>query len=517
MIRTSACSLLVLAAASTVARADRLPTIVKQVPSTPEFEAKHKDDTEKALSGIVIYLNKCTGGCNVKPGTDNPETDTSVIVAAPVQLAQHAWQTGEWEGIVQCVKEVYSPYNVVITDVRPTGQQYNEVIVAGGATAIGGQASCGLAAAIGQPGSCAPLLGVVAFAFVDDGCYGQYRQEDPDSDAAGNPLPTAIRGLCWVVAQESAHDLGLDHAFGKFDSGQSTCNDPMTYQADCGGQKFFRNDFAPCNGNDGLKKSGCGGSNECGAKQNSHMQLLNGVGASPSGPITTAPVTTLIVPMANASVMANTAVIAKARAQRGVARVELWLNGYKWADAKGVAFGTYGQPEGAYTLNIPAGVPDSKIDLVVKSFDDINVEGDSTLISVVKGKAAGCDASVTNPDGTIDTCLKGQECNAGRCQWTDAGMGKFGDACTYDQFCTGGTMCEGTATSTICTHSCDPSIKDSCPMNFDCIATGTTGVCFTAQPASGGCCSVGSDGLPAVGLGLTTLGLLFGRRRRRIG
>ena len=307
---------------------------------------------------------------------------------------------------MKCVQEVYSPYNVTVTDVRPVGQEFNEVIVAGGYSAIGGQPSCGLAAAIGAPG-CTPLLGAVAFAFVDDNCYDEYKQEDGDYDATGVRLATGIRAMCWIASQESAHDFGLDHAFGKFDSGQSTCNDPMTYQSDCGGQKFFRNDFAPCNGNDGQEKPACGGADECATKQNSHLQMLNGVGPSANGPITAKPVSTMVVPMPGATVMAGTTVIAKASAQRGVANVQLWINGYNWGETMGVAFGAAGQPEFAYSLPIPAGVPDSKLDIVMKAFDDLGIEGDSQVVSVIKGKAAGCDATVMNPDGTVDTCPQG--------------------------------------------------------------------------------------------------------------
>ena len=109
----------------------------------------------------------------------------------------------------------------------------------------------------------------------------------------------------------------------------------------------------------------------------------------------------------------------------------------------GVAFGPDGQPEAPYTIAIPDGVPDSKLDIVMKAFDDIlEVEGDSPTVTVTKGKAGGCDPTVTNADGTIDTCLNGQKCDAGKCAW-DPPSGQFGDACTYDQFCLNST-CRGT-------------------------------------------------------------------------
>ena len=106
---------------------------------------------------------------------------------------------------------------------------------------------------------------------------------------------------------------------------------------------------------------------------------------------------------------------------------------------------------------------------MLKAFDDIGIETDTPAISVVKGKASGCDPTVMNADGTIDTCLEGQQCTAGKCAWVDAGTGQFGDACTYDQFCTNGLDCTGTATETICTHDCDLTIADSCPTGYQCV------------------------------------------------
>ena len=51
-----------------------------------------------------------------------------------------------------------------------------------------------------------------------------------------------VWGVCWIIAQESAHAYGLpDHEYEFVDYNESTCSDPMTYRPDCGGQKFFRN------------------------------------------------------------------------------------------------------------------------------------------------------------------------------------------------------------------------------------------------------------------------------------
>ena len=93
------------------------------------------------------------------------------------------------------MKGVYSPYNVAITDTRPTGAIYNEVIVAGGHLDIGVPDSCGYAPGAGD---CSVLDNAVAFVFVDEaqpaGCYNGYMQSE-----AGN----SVNAMCWLTAQES--------------------------------------------------------------------------------------------------------------------------------------------------------------------------------------------------------------------------------------------------------------------------------------------------------------------------
>ncbi len=470
------------------------------VPRPPQVRKSEAKSTTNVLAGATLFVNQCTSGCNVKVGMDDSATDTSSIPGGPATLAEYAWTGTQWADLMTCVKEVYSPYNIIITDQRPIGGDYNMIYVAGSPQDVG-ITDNGVGGIATVATDCSPYQNGVSFAFANNG--GEFAQEDDNN---------FVWGMCWIVAQESAHLFGLDHEYEFTTLMRSACNDPMTYRSDCGGEKFFRNADASC-GEFGPARPGCGPTNMCSTTQNSHVKLLALLG--PGTPITAKPMMSLQVPAANAVVKAGTAVIGTGSAQRGVATVELWINGYKWGSATGADFGQAGQPATPYTIVIPAGVPDSKLDLVLKAFDDIGIEGDSPTVSVIKGKASGCDPTVTNPDGTIDTCLKGQQCTDGKCAWTDANMGMFGDACTYDQFCTANLTCQGTATSEICTHDCDPTIMDSCPMGYECIASGTSGVCFTQQPDGGGCCNTGGagGGLPAVVLGLGTLGLLFGRKR----
>jgi hypothetical protein len=202
--------------------------------------------------------------------------------------------------------------------------------------------------------------------------------------------------------------------------------------------------------------------------------------------------------------VANGAVVsAIASAQRGVARLDLWLNGYKWATAKGAAFGSNGQAESTYSLLFPSGVPDGIIDVVVKAYDDIEVETVAPTVTVTKG-APCVDAS---------TCALGQSCEDGRCFW-DTPTGEIGDACEYEQFCVS-AQCVQTTEGRVCSQDCVVGVADSCPMGFVCEgAAGNVGFCL-AEIEDTGCCSSRSDPRGALLLCLPVLGLVLRRRRKR--
>lgn len=484
-----------------VARAD--------LPKVTYFPAAPRAADATPLAGITIYLNRCVGGCDIKPGGNDATTNASDIAMQAAHFDEYAWAPGEWEGIVQCVKEVYSPYNLKITDTRPGPADgfYNEVIVGGSAEQIGQSGSCGFGEFSATP--CAATSNAVAFTFTGsgsdpNGCHDDFASEDPDG------MGTGVFGTCWVIAQETAHSFGLDHEYQFEASGMSACNDPMTYRSDCGGQKFFRNDYATCGEFTKSSVHECGAG--CGNTQNSHQELLNILG--PGTPITKPPVLANNAPADGATIMAGTNFFATGSAQRGIATVELWMNGYKWGSAPGAAFGPNGQASSAYNIAVPADLPDSKYDVVMKAFDDIGIEGDAPMLHVVKGKASGCDPSVQNADGTVDTCLLGQTCSDGKCAWADAGKGMFGDACTYPQYCSAST-CQGDPGAQICTHVCDTSIADSCPMGYSCVATASGQACFPGSASDGGgCCSTGASGMPAAMLSIATLGIVLRRRRK---
>jgi MYXO-CTERM domain-containing protein len=441
-----------------------------------------------ASISTTIYLERCIGGCVVHKGANDARTNTSMIPmtdTSPIgEFRNSLGQTGsdadaEWGQLVLCMREVYSPYNVVVTDVKPTsGQGYHEAMIAGSP---------------GDIGLTSDILGVAPLASdcraIDDVMSFTFASNHPK-----NPQGSYIPNICWTAAQESAHAFGLDHEYS-FTGNRSACNDPMTYRNDCGGEKFFRNEAASC-GETAVRAC------KCGATQNSHLKLVSVFGAGT--PITRKPTISLTVP-ADGGGLLGRVIAASAGAQRGVARVEVHFNGFKWGEVPGVAFQLDGQPDpSTYSLPVPAGLPDSIVDVKTVAFDDLEIATESAVVTVTKGA----------PCQTADTCANGQKCEAGKCFW-DPPVGELGASCSYLQFCKS-MLCQGTKDQQICTQSCVPTSTDSCPEGFSCVMSGTaSGVCFFSS--SGGCCSVdrgGSGWVVHCGFAAAVLGFLFRRRRR---
>jgi len=433
----------------------------------------------------VLYLNRCTGGCVVHGGSINDaKTQTSSIPssAGPFNVGAYSESVaGEWDMVVQCVREVYSPFNVMVTDVLPTSGSWNEAIVGGVPNDIGlGPDILGIAPLAGD---CSAQDNAISFSF-----------------ANAHPPTQHVFNVCWTVAQESAHVYGLDHEYMFADGayGGSACNDPMTYRTDCGGEKFFRNHPAECGE---FTSRMC----RCSGNQNSHLKILSVFGAGT--PITTPPTSMILDPAAGATIGNNATIHVSSGAQRGVDHLELYLNGFKWGTATpGAPFTVNGQPTTTYAITLPSDVPDSIIDVVVKAYDDLGVETDSATVTVTKN-APCTDAS---------TCAKGQQCAAGKCFW-DPPTGAIGDKCDYDQFCVS-QLCSPTQTDRICTQGCVPGSMDSCPMGYDCLQNGSNSFCYFSS--GGGCCDAnvaneGAGGMFAhIAFGGLVLVVLVRRRRR---
>jgi MYXO-CTERM domain-containing protein len=436
-----------------------------------------------------IYMNRCIGGCTVTNGADDARAMMSSIAGPGAntisEFENDTGQTGSaadayWNLLVTCMQEVYSPFDVTVTDQLPTGGvQFTEIITAGLPGDIGLSndiLGVGLA-------TCSPLDNVISYSFANH------------ENGSGM---TRLYDTCWTAAQETAHNFGLEHEY-VFTDGDSACSDPMTYREDCGGEKFFRNKPSQC-GEYATRACVCGGT------QNSVSKLTQALGAGMS--IIPAPSVSVQIPATGDLVTSGFAVHSMSGSRRGVEHLDLYLNGHMWATTPGAAFGIDGQTNPSnYTLVAPSNVPNGVIDIVVKAYDDLELETDAATVTVTMG----------SPCTDASTCAKGQKCDAGKCYW-DAPVGVLGDTCTYDEYCETG-MCQDSDEGQYCTQSCVVGSTDGCPALFDCIATSDTGgVCLPQGKASGGCCSVGPESPRAIwaqlGLGLFVVGLMLRRRRR---
>lgn len=422
-------------------------------------------------SGIVprvLYLDRCAGGCAILATANDATMNNSTIPMgkASYTLSAFAFGDADWNAVVKCVQDAFSPYQLTVTDQKPAdGVVYNKTFVAGLPSEIGQSADVLGIAPLAS--NCAVLNDVAAFAF------------------ANQHTPTdRVNNICWTVAQESAHTYGLDHEY-QYKDKTSACNDPMTYRTDCGGEKFFRDEPADC-GEFTVRDCKCNRQ-----FQDSDGELLTIFG--PGTPTTTPPVIDIIIPAAGGITVKNNYVVqAKAGSQRGVAKVQLVLNGHVWLEVPGTGFGGEGQPDIAYGLQFPAAVPDGNIDIQVRALDDLGIATISDPISVVKGVPC-TDAS---------TCAANQSCTGGKCAWpTPAAAGA---ACTFNEACES-NVCNGT-----CVQLCDADkVRESCGDGLVC----ESGQCVVDPGDGGGCCS-GSSGGTQAALGMFGLALLLRRRTR---
>jgi MYXO-CTERM domain-containing protein len=442
----------------------------------------------RARVSSTLYLERCVGGCPLRQGDNDARGGTSMLLqvdhATVTEFATRQGLTGaaadaEWSLIVQCMTEVYSPYDVVVTDIKPGAGLYHEAIIAGHPEEVGRTSDILGVAPLAK--DCSAIDNVISMTFAN---------AHASQSVAGRVL-----NICWTAAQESAHAFGLDHEYAFVAGKRSACSDPMTYRSDCGGQKFFRDEPAICGEN---TMRAC----QCGTAQNSHAKLLSVFG--PGTPITRAPTITMTSPSAGSTSLAS-AVIATAGAQRGIARVELQVNGNTWAQAPGAAFELGGQPDpSTYTIAVPVALPDGIIDVKAVAFDDLGSSTASDVVTLTKGA----------PCTSADSCAGSQRCEAGKCLW-DPPSGELGASCAYPQFCKTG-LCAGAAGEQICTQRCVPGVSGSCPDAFECVQTAVdAGVC-DVRVTGAGCCRVdrGDPGWLQFGIGALVLAFAIRKRRR---
>ncbi|HEY5950648.1 MAG TPA: Ig-like domain-containing protein [Kofleriaceae bacterium] len=407
----------------------------------------------------TIFLNRCASGCLIKVGGSSSITD-SWQIASNSTLTPFPWGDAAWQQVVSCVKDVFEPYNVNITDVDPGTANHFEVMIAGSPTDVG------MATTIG---GVAPGQGTSCTSYLNNALVFDFAKVWGPSGSCGT---TCIEDICATAAQEIGHTWQrLDHVIVN--------EDPMTY-FNSQTRKYFQNVSAQC-GSDCTLKNGVwtsptgmtcnnnGGttnqSHNCicgGATQNSHSVITGLFGAGPGSP----PMVTITDPKPGQSVSPGFAVRIEAVDNSLVTKVELRIDGQLLSMLA----------TGPYVFNAPTTLADGTHKVEVTAYDPHNTPGKAT-VDVVIGPP--CEKP---SDCTLDT----DTCVGGRCVPGSGVQGGLGTTCTVGTDCASG-QCGMDGTASYCVEQC---AIGECPDGFGCaIEDGMeTGVCWPGfDDGSGGC------------------------------
>lgn len=195
----------------------------------------------------VIYLNG--NGVVLRPGDNDSSRGISSVVERPTEIAAWDIDPDTWQETVDCMREIYAPFDVTITDEDPGDTPHIEAVFGGSPLDVGLPEN--VAGVSPFTSDCAVIEHSIVFAFTD------VMNDDP-------------RTVCEVMAQEVAHSFGLDH--------EMLASDPMTYLPYVG-ERAFQDEMATCGEYDG-RMCGINGS-VCRRRQNSYALLLERLGPNP--------------------------------------------------------------------------------------------------------------------------------------------------------------------------------------------------------------------------------------------
>jgi MYXO-CTERM domain-containing protein len=474
MSRRLGAAVLFLLALTTVASARPQSIVIDQ-------EVEHGRLTDQGLVPYnTVFLNKCPTGCVIRPGGSNSINNTWGISS---QRTLTAFPYGDqvWADLMKCVKDVFEPYNVVITDVDPGTANHFEIMVAGAPGDLGMGSNIG---------GVAPGSGTSCTSYLNNALVFDFAKVWGSGTSCGS---ACIEDMCATAAQEIGHTWQrMDHV--------TENKDPMTY-FNSPTRKYFQNVAAQC-GSDcvgGTAPFGqtCSGPNNqnhsctCGGQtQNSHTIITGLFGAGPGTP----PDVKITAPKVGASVEPGFSVYSEAIDNSGtVTKVELWVNGAM----------TSMLTAPPYVFNAPTNLMNGTHKVEVRAYDPHNFQG-KAMIDVIIGppckKPSDCSKDT-------DTCV------GGRCVPGAGVQGGLGSTCASGPDCSSG-QCASDGTSSFCVEPC---VIGDCPEGFGCdVAEGAMmGVCWPGldDGSGGGCGCQSSEGGP-FGM-MLFLGLLVLTCRRR--
>ncbi|MBA3463670.1 MAG: hypothetical protein H0T46_27175 [Deltaproteobacteria bacterium] len=193
-----------------------------------------RDDSSKGISSAVASVR-------AKAARGATATQAPVAADQPVKLPGWNGTDKGWKQVLACVRKLFEPFDVVVSDEPPTADDFVLVAVGGKPKDLGVKDR--------RVGGLAPFNGGVI--------------AKPVVFAFSAQLGNDVRNVCETIGMEVAHAYGLDHGY--------SCNDVMTYLPRCGARTFTDKDVRCGEG----KARNCEGGEPT---QNSYRRLLQVLG-----------------------------------------------------------------------------------------------------------------------------------------------------------------------------------------------------------------------------------------------
>jgi len=242
----------------------------------------------------TVYLNRT--GVTLSPGNNDSRTNRSTIASQQTTLPAWNTDTTTWNATVACMRELFQPFNVTITDTEPPSTtNYVEAVFGGSPGQLG--LPNGVAGVSPFTTDCGIIENSIVFTFT-------------------NVIPNDARLACEIMAQEVAHSYGLDH--------ELLASDPMTY-LQYNGNRSFKDQVASC-GEDTARPCGING-NTCRANQNSVSLLKERLGTAGNPGDTVAPTVGITSPSNGATVPPGFDLLFTASDNVGVTMATLYVDG----------------------------------------------------------------------------------------------------------------------------------------------------------------------------------------------
>jgi hypothetical protein len=320
------------------------------VPASSAPAALTGDGTAGLAASRTVYLNK--NGVTLSPGANDSVNNRSTVVTQPTTLPAWNVSASVWASTVSCIREVFAPFNITITETDPGSVPHMEAVFGGSPTLVGMPNN--LAGVSPFTADCAVIENSITFAFM-------------------GALPADPRLACEVQAQEIAHSYGLDHVM--------VASELMTYLP-FEGRRWFQNMNASC-GEDKARPCGLNGST-CRQNQNSVAMLIDRLGLRPAVGDAVAPTVSITSPRDAAIVPPTFNVRFTAADNTKVTMASLYIDGVPSGSAMLAPF----------VIPVPSGLAEGSHRLRIVATDGTNEQVKEIAVTVQKG--------APSPDGNDD-------------------------------------------------------------------------------------------------------------------